>query len=67
MSVAKLAKGGLTMTDTCSPMLLFRKLWSKAVVEVAKAEGMEDNEIAIYTRLVSEIEINTGCIICVSQ
>ena len=36
------------MTDTCSPMLLFRKLWSKAVVEVAKAEGMEDNEIAIY-------------------
>ena len=48
MSVAKLAKGGWTMTDTCSPMLLFRKLWTKAVVEVAKAEGMEDHEIAIY-------------------
>ena len=47
MSVAKLAKGGWTMTDTYSPMLLFRKLWSKAIVEVAKAEGMEDNEIAI--------------------
>ena len=36
------------MTDTCSPAQLFRRLFRKAIISVAKADGMSDEEIRVY-------------------
>ena len=48
LSVAKLAKGGWLMTDTCNPARKFRRLLMKAISEVAEKEGLTAEEIQIY-------------------
>ena len=48
LSLAKLARGGWIMTDTCSPMQKFRRLFKEAVIKIAKDEGMDDDDIHVF-------------------
>ena len=48
LSLAKLARGGWIMTDTCSPMQTFRRLFKEAVIKIAKDEGMDDDDIHVF-------------------
>ena len=48
LSLAKLAKCGWVMTDTCKAAQRFRRHFIAAVKEIAKKEGMNNNEIKIF-------------------
>ena len=48
LSLSKLAKGAALMTDTCNPARKFCKLLIRAIVDIAKEEGMTDKSIKVY-------------------
>lgn len=48
LTIAKLARSGWIMTDTCNAARKFRKLFIEAIHEVAKEEGLDDGEILVY-------------------
>ena len=48
LTIAKLAKGGWIMTDTCNPARKFRRLLKAAIIEIARAEGMSEEDIIIF-------------------
>ena len=48
LSLAKLAKGGWIMTDTCSPMQKFPRLFKEALIQIAKDEGVDENDIQVF-------------------
>ena len=48
LTIAKFAKNGWVMTDTCHPATKFRRLFVEAIEEVALAEGLPKNQIQIY-------------------
>ena len=48
LTIAKLAKSGWIMTDTCNAARKFRRLFIEAIREVAKEEGLDEKEIAVW-------------------
>lgn len=48
LTLSKLANGGWVMTDTCNPARKFRRLFVAAIKEIAKEEGMSEEDIHIF-------------------
>ena len=48
LSIAKLAKSGWIMTDTCNAATKFRKLFIESIKQVAIDRGMPARQIRIY-------------------
>ena len=48
LTLAKLAKGGWVMTDTCNPARKFWKLLISAISDIAKDDGMKEEDIRMY-------------------
>ena len=48
LTIAKLAKGGWIMTDTCSAARRFRRLLKAEIHKIGKEMGMTDGDIQIY-------------------
>ena len=46
--LAKLAKGGWIMPDTCPPMQKFQRLFKEEVIQIAKDEVMDENDIQVF-------------------
>ena len=48
LTIAKLAKSGWIMTDTCNAARKYRRLFMESIHAVAKEEGLEEDEIRVY-------------------
>ena len=48
LSLAKLASGGWSLTDTCNPARAFRKLFIASVRQIAEEEGVSLEEIRVW-------------------
>ena len=48
LSMAKLAKNGWIMTDTCHAATKFMRLFVESIIQVAKDEGLPAREIKVY-------------------
>ena len=48
LTLAKLAKGGWVMTDTCNAARLYRRLLMESIKQVAKEDGMTSEQITVW-------------------
>ena len=48
LTLGKLGKNGMVMTDTCSTAQKFRRLLIDSITEICQGEGMSDNEIKLF-------------------
>ena len=48
LTVAKLAEGGVIMTDNCDAARLFRQLFQEYITEVALKQGISPEQIHIH-------------------
>ena len=48
LTLAKLAKGGWIMTDTCNAARKYRRLLMESIKKIAEEDGMSPDQITVW-------------------